>query len=107
MSSTPPAPQYIAPQQQFAAPTNVLAIISLVTSLIGIGLAGIITGHIALGQIRRTGEQGHGMALAGLIVGYVTTGLAILVFVAWFLFAFVFIAFAATQAGTTGYGAGY
>ena len=53
------------------ARTNTLAIVSLVTSIIGISLAGIICGHIALGQIKRTGEQGYGMALAGVIIGYV------------------------------------
>ncbi len=31
--------------------------------------AGIICGHIALGQIRRTGEAGHGLALAGTVLG--------------------------------------
>ena len=49
---------------------NVLAIISLVTSLLGISLAGVITGHIGLSQIKKTGEKGHGLALWGLIVGY-------------------------------------
>ncbi len=36
-------------------------------------LTGIITGHIALSQIRRTGAKGHGLALAlaGVILGYV------------------------------------
>ncbi|WP_082961715.1 DUF4190 domain-containing protein [Mycobacterium sp. 852002-51152_SCH6134967] len=29
-------------------------------------------GHIARGQIRRTGEQGGGMALTVLILGYLT-----------------------------------
>ena len=38
------------------------------------GLGGIIAGHIALGQIKRTGEGGRGMALAGSIIGYVYTG---------------------------------
>ena len=64
---------YAAPR-----PTNMLAIVSLVTSVIGLGLVGIITGHIARGQIRRSGEGGAGLALAGLIVGYVVTALEIL-----------------------------
>ena len=60
-------------EQNFYQParTNTLAIVSLVTSLIGISLAGIICGHIAMSQIKRTGEQGQGMALAGTIIGYV------------------------------------
>lgn len=50
---------------------NVLSIISLVTSLLGISLVGIITGHIGMSQIKKTGEKGYGLALWGLIVGYV------------------------------------
>ena len=59
-----------------ALPTNGLAIASLVcgvgTFVIGLSfIPAIICGHIARGQIRRTGEQGGGLALAGLILGYV------------------------------------
>jgi hypothetical protein len=49
-------------------------------------LGGIIAGHIALGQIKRTGEGGHGMALAGTILGYVFTGLGLLVGVFYIIF---------------------
>ncbi len=34
------------------------------------GLAAIILGHIAIRQIRRTGERGYGLAKTGLILGY-------------------------------------
>jgi hypothetical protein len=43
--------------------------------------AAIVTGHIARGQIRRTGEAGGGLALAGLIIGYVYVGFLV-VFIA-------------------------
>ncbi|WJS92277.1 DUF4190 domain-containing protein [Microbacterium testaceum] len=66
----------------YAAParTNVLAIVSLVASLVGFvlilpvvgSIAGVIMGHISLKQIKERGERGRGMALAGVIVGYVT-----------------------------------
>ncbi|MFT4231227.1 MAG: DUF4190 domain-containing protein [Leucobacter sp.] len=56
-----------APQQ---APTNTLAIIAFVGSFF-VSLVGIICGHIALGQIKKTGERGRGFALAGTIIGYV------------------------------------
>ena len=82
--SVPPPPppyQYVAPP---AGPkTNGLAIASLVCSLAtfmfcGIGsILGIIFGHIARSQIKRTGDAGSGMALAGLIVGYVTLALGV------------------------------
>lgn len=31
----------------------------------------MICGHIALSQIKRSGESGRGLAIAGLIIGYV------------------------------------
>lgn len=52
--------------------TNTLAIISLIAAFL-FPLAGIITGHIALSQIKKTGEAGHGLALWGTILGYVFT----------------------------------
>ena len=72
-----PAPQYAAPAYAPAAPGakwNVLAIVSLAIAVVGfawLSLGAVITGHIALSQIKKTGEQGHGLALAGTIVGYV------------------------------------
>lgn len=51
--------------------TNVFAVLALVFGIIG-GLLGIVFGHIALSQIRRTGEAGRGMAIAGLALGYIT-----------------------------------
>lgn len=51
------------------ARTNTLAILALVFG-IGGGWLGILFGHMALSQIKRTGEQGRGLALAGLICGY-------------------------------------
>jgi hypothetical protein len=73
-----PNPPYQGPYPAYppASPTNGLAIASLVcgvgTFVIGLSfIPAIICGHIARGQIRRTGEQGGGLALAGLILGYV------------------------------------
>ena len=37
------------------------------------GIAAIILGHLAQRRIRETGEQGNGLARAGLIIGYVGT----------------------------------
>jgi hypothetical protein len=62
------------------APTNVLAIVALVSAFF-IPVAGIVCGHLALGQIKRTGENGRGLALAGLIIGYVLTALIVLMIV--------------------------
>jgi hypothetical protein len=81
------APNSQAPydaQQQYpyapTAPTNVLAIVALVSAFF-IPVAGIVCGHLALGQIKRTGENGRGLALAGLIIGYVLTALILLMIV--------------------------
>jgi Sec-independent protein secretion pathway component TatC len=57
--------------------TNTLAIVSLVVALF-VPLVGAILGHVAMGQIKKTGEQGRGIALAGVIIGWVFTALAIL-----------------------------
>lgn len=52
--------------------TNSLSIVALVLGLLLPPLA-IPIGHAARGQIRRTGERGEGMALAGLVLGYVAS----------------------------------
>ena len=78
----PPAPEptpYAAPVGAPAGgKTNTLSIISLVLSIIGVHLGGIITGHIALGQIKRNGETGTGFAIAGLVIGYLTAALYVI-----------------------------
>jgi peptidyl-prolyl cis-trans isomerase B (cyclophilin B) len=48
--------------------TNTLAIVSLVSAFL-CGLAGVITGIIALRQIESSGEKGRGLAIAGICVG--------------------------------------
>ena len=101
MSDTTPPP-YVPEPTPYAAPvaagkTNTLAIVSLVTSLVGIGLAGVITGHISLGQIKRTGESGRGLALAGTIIGYVGIVAVIIFTIIWISF----FAYAASNGYTT------
>jgi len=59
-----------------------MAIASLVLSLLGFltvisAPVGAVMGHIARRQIRQTGEEGEGMALAGIIIGWAITGLAL------------------------------
>ena len=53
-------------------PTNTLAVLSLVLAFV-FPPAGVVVGIIARRQIRRTGEDGDGLALAGIIVGSVAT----------------------------------
>jgi hypothetical protein len=74
----PPYQQPYQPYQPYppAPPTNGMAVTALVCGVasfvVGITfIPAIIFGHIAQRQVRRTGEQGGGLALAGLILGYV------------------------------------
>ncbi len=76
--------------------TNALAIISLVAGcaqfficIVG-SIVAIVTGHIARRQIKRSGEQGAGLALAGLILGYIGLVLAVLGAAAFAVFVFAF-----------------
>ncbi|WP_081710122.1 DUF4190 domain-containing protein [Arthrobacter sp. 35W] len=62
--------EYPAPAKP-AGPTNTLAIVSFVLAFF-VSIAAIVTGHIALNQIKRTGEGGRGLAIAGLVIGYVS-----------------------------------
>jgi hypothetical protein len=58
---------------------NTLAVVSIASALTSIGaVAAIITGHVALTQIKKSGESGRGLALAGTIIGYVTLALWVL-----------------------------
>lgn len=77
--------------------TNPLAVASLVCGL-GQFMLGplptipaIVLGHMARNQIRRTGEGGSGLALAGLLMGYAAVVLGVL-FVLFALVAFVSVA---------------
>ena len=67
--------------------TNTLAIVSLVTAILGLccgflSIAGIVCGVLARNQIKASNglESGDGLALAGIIVGAVTLGLSVLSF---------------------------
>jgi len=76
-----------APVLPGAARTNGLAIASLACGLAQFvfgplaTIPAIVFGHMARYQIRRTGEQGAGLALAGLILGWATVILGILILI--------------------------
>ncbi|WP_277869027.1 DUF4190 domain-containing protein, partial [Brevibacterium epidermidis] len=54
-------------------------IFSIIAMLLWIApILAVIFGHIGLGQIKRTGEEGRGQAIAGLIIGYVTIALGLI-----------------------------
>lgn len=54
----------------------VLAVVAPVSAILA-----VIFGHIALSQIKKTGQAGRGMALTGVIVGYILIGVSILIFI--------------------------
>ena len=86
MSDVTPPPPAPEPTPYASAPagpkTNTMAIISLVLAFF-ISLGAVITGHIALGQIKRTGEGGRGLAIAGLILGYLGLLVGLLAIIFW------------------------
>ena len=69
------------------AKTNGLAVASLACGLSQfvfgplLTIPAIVLGHMALSQIKRTGDQGASLALAGLILGWAAVMLAIVVIV--------------------------
>jgi len=80
----PPPAQLCGGAAQSYAPTNNLAVVSFVAGIasffahvipvIGgftVAVIAIITGFVARGQIKRSGEQGMWMANAGIIIGFV------------------------------------
>ena len=70
-----------------AAKTNELAIASLTCGLVQfmfgpvLAIPAIVFGHVARQQIKRTGEQGADLALAGLILGWAAVILTIVLIV--------------------------
>ena len=63
-------------------------IVSLILAIIGIFIAGIILGPIAiiLGVIGRKKDDSKGLATAGLIIGIIVTVLAIIFLLWWGVF---------------------
>ena len=76
----PPSISLTATRATAAGKTEPLAIWSLVLSIVSLfscgfilGIPGVICGHLALSKIRRnTTLEGHGIAVAALIIGYVS-----------------------------------
>ncbi|MDQ4213448.1 DUF4190 domain-containing protein [Microbacterium capsulatum] len=62
--------------------TNTMAILSLIFAFF-ISLLAVVFGHVALAQIRRTGEQGRGLAVAGLVLGYLSIAAAVIGVIIW------------------------
>lgn len=102
----PPPPGYgVAPASPYGAPsygppvaptgTSGMAIGAMVCGLVGTvggavtcgitapaAIVGLVLGHVALHQIKQTGQEGRGFALAGVILGWISVATILLVVVA-------------------------
>ncbi|MGE3284505.1 MAG: DUF4190 domain-containing protein [Pseudonocardia sp.] len=87
-------------QPGYTVPTSGMAVASLICSLVGLftfglgSIPGVVLGHMALPETRSGERGGHGLAIAGLIIGYVQIA-------GWLIFwVVVFLAGAAGAAGS-------
>jgi len=79
-----PAPPYGQPGwgPAWPRPTNTMAILALVLAFV-FAPAGLVLGIVARRQIRQTGEEGDGLALAGIIIGGIATAFFALAIILW------------------------
>jgi hypothetical protein len=99
-SRIPNTPPQVYQQYGAQGATNGMAIAALICGVCQVffwfltGIPAIVLGHMARRQIRQTGEQGDGMALAGMILGYIGLALTVL-----FVIIIVIIGVAVTSHG--------
>jgi hypothetical protein len=85
-----PYAPYGYPGFQPQPPVESLAVGALITSIVGLTTAlfcylpilacpvGAVMGHVALRRIEEEGKGGKGLAMAGIIIGWIGTGLLVL-----------------------------
>lgn len=82
-SATTTSGSAVVPPQSRIEPLALASLICSIAGLLGFccgflllaGIAGIVCGHLALSKIKHDPQlEGHGLALAGLIIGYVAVG---------------------------------
>ncbi|MDX3107973.1 DUF4190 domain-containing protein [Nonomuraea angiospora] len=94
---------YGVPPQQPKS-TNGMAVASLVLGIIGLvfcgitSIPGVILGHIALNRIKKTGEEGSGMAVGGLVTSYITVVIWVL---CWLIFGGLILSMIGLSAAAT------
>ena len=86
------------PQNENILPSSTLAIVSLVSAILGFtlmpvigGIVALVTGYMARGETRSIPPKasGDGMATAGIVMGWVQVALTVIglcCFLAWFVF---------------------
>jgi hypothetical protein len=87
-SGAPQPPGYYNPGlAPMPVSTSGWAIASLICSLVGVPLLGVIFGFIALNEISNSAGRiaGEGMAKAGIIIGFVFMALGIVLIIIWII----------------------
>jgi hypothetical protein len=84
--STPPFGRGARIGAPYGAPPsadyNTFAVLSPIFAVV-VPPAGVVLGHLALPQIRRTGERGRNAAIAGLVIGYLMCLVLIAALIWW------------------------
>lgn len=90
--TTPGVPAAVPPIARPPGKTNGMAVAALVTGILFIPIIPIVLGHIAKRDIDRSEgqQQGRGMAIAGLVMGWLGLGLIVLAIIAFGTFFAVF-----------------
>ena len=92
-SATPPPVPASAPAAP-ASSTSALAVVSLIAGIFSwilmpfiAGVVAVICGHMARGEIKRSNGtlEGDGLAIAGLVLGYLSIAMLLLIVVGIFL----------------------
>lgn len=101
VTQAPVASAPVAAQPTTLAYTNTFALVSIITTFFA-PIAGIVFGHLALGQIKRNGDTGRGLALTGLIIGYAYFAFLALFFI--FYIGLIVVMFASMGAAFSEFG---
>ncbi len=98
-------PYYARPQQAYPvyygaplAPYSTTAIVGFVMAFF-VPIVGLILGIVSLTQIRKTGQRGHGLALASIVIGSAYTVFVFLIIV----LEIIGLAIGVGSTGTSGY----
>lgn len=72
-----PEPGYLDGYGPSQPGMNTMALVSLISALVGVlccigSIVGIVFGAIAINQIKQTREEGYGLAVAGIVIGIAT-----------------------------------
>lgn len=85
-------PGYPVPAAMGVAGPNRLAVASLVCALLGVTVLWLVGGALALyfgyrarNQIAQRGQRGRGLAVAGIVLGWVGIGASVVLLVLWLL----------------------